>query len=233
MVPCLHQSNVYITRKLRVLRVQKYTPLVGVKTSLTSVGLQTTPSQVSQYMAENGNLHKSGFTFCRGTVFAPKECLYQKEATGMECLKMYSASQCKNCTYVCRPANYTISCKISGNSGLPFAMVPCLHQSSVYIKRKLRVRRVHKRIALVGSNLHLPVRSWKLHRVMWGCMGPETEICRNSGLPFAMVPCLHQNNVYMKRKLRVRRVQNCIPLVGAKMSLTCASLQTIPSHVKQ
>ena len=30
-----------------------------------------------------------------------------------------------------------------------------------------------------------------------------------------MVPCLHQGNIYTKRKLRVWREQICIPLVGA------------------
>ena len=95
MVPCLHQSNVYIKRKLQVLRLQKCIPLVGAQTSLTSAGLQTTPSQVSQYRAKNGNLRKSGSTFCHGTVFAPKQCLYQKQATGMESLKMYSFRQSK------------------------------------------------------------------------------------------------------------------------------------------
>ena len=64
-------------------------------TNLTSAGLQTTPSQVSQYRAKNGNLRKSGSTFFHGTVFAPKQCLYQKQATGMESLKMYSFRQWK------------------------------------------------------------------------------------------------------------------------------------------
>ena len=30
-----------------------------------------------------------------------------------------------------------------------------------------------------------------------------------------MVPCLHQGNIYTKRKLRVWRDQKCMPLVGA------------------
>ena len=45
-------------------------------------------AHVSQYSAENGNLRKSGSTFRHGTVFAPKECLHQKEARGMESPKM-------------------------------------------------------------------------------------------------------------------------------------------------
>ena len=59
-------------RKLRVWRVQEYIPLIGASPLLTCPGLQTTPSQVSQYRAENGNLRNSGSTYCHGTVFAQK-----------------------------------------------------------------------------------------------------------------------------------------------------------------
>ena len=108
MVPCLHQSNVYIKKKLRVWRVQKCIPLVGGKTSFIFAVLQTTPSQVSQYRAKNGDLLKSGSTFCHCTVFGPTQCLYQKEATGMNSPKMYFSSRCKNRTYLCGTANYPI-----------------------------------------------------------------------------------------------------------------------------
>ena len=150
MVPCLHQSNVYIKRKLRVWRVIKCIPLVGTRNSLTCAGLQTTLSQVSKYRAENGNLRKSGSTISHGTVFAPKQCLYQKEATGIETPKMYFSRRCKNVTYLCGTANDPVSCmsvqgrqrKICENPGLLLLMVPCLRQSNVYIKRKLRVLRL-------------------------------------------------------------------------------------------
>ena len=89
MVPCFHQSNVYIKRKLRVWTVQKCICLVGAKASLTCAGLQMNTSHASQYRAENGNLLKSGSIICHGTVFPPKQCLYQKQATGMESPKMY------------------------------------------------------------------------------------------------------------------------------------------------
>ena len=81
MVPCLHQSNVNIKRKLRVWRVQKGIPLDSAKTLLTCVGLQTTLSQVTLYRAENRNFRISESTIFHGTVFAPKQCLYQKKAT--------------------------------------------------------------------------------------------------------------------------------------------------------
>ena len=111
MVPCLHQSNVDIKRKLQIWRVQKCIPLISEKSALTCLGRQTAPSHVSQYRAENGNVRKSGSNFCHGTVFAPKQCLYQYEATGMENPKMRSSSRFKNLTYLCGKANYPVSCK--------------------------------------------------------------------------------------------------------------------------
>ena len=85
--------------------VQKCIPLVDAKTGLTCASLQTTPSHVKRYSAQNRKLQIFGSTFCHGIVFAPKECLYQKEATGMESRKMYSSSRCKNRTYPCWPVS--------------------------------------------------------------------------------------------------------------------------------
>ena len=93
-------------RKLQEWRVKKCIPLVGVKTGLTCTRRQTTPSHVSQYRAENGNLRKSGCTFRHGTVFTLKECLYPKEATEMENPKMHSSSRYKNRTYLYGMGNY-------------------------------------------------------------------------------------------------------------------------------
>ena len=105
MVPCLHQGNLYIKRKLRAWRDQKCIPLVGAKNPLTSAGSQTTPSQASRYRLKNGNLRKLGWTSCHGTVFAPRQYLYQKEATGLERPEMHSPTRYKNCSYLCGPSN--------------------------------------------------------------------------------------------------------------------------------
>ena len=48
-----------------------------------------------------------------------------------------------------------------------------------------------------------------------------------------MVPCLHQGNIYTKRKRRVWKDQKCIPLVGAITPLTCAGRQNTPSRGRQ
>ena len=50
------------------------------------------------YSAANGNLEKFGATNTHGTVFALSPCLYQKEATGMERLKMHSLCRFKERT---------------------------------------------------------------------------------------------------------------------------------------
>ena len=109
MVPCLHQKNVYIKRKLRVWREQEYIPLVRAENPLTCASWQTTPSHGGRYRAENGNLRNLGWTDRHGTMFAPTQCLYQKEATRMESPKMYSSSRCTNPTYLCGLANFPLS----------------------------------------------------------------------------------------------------------------------------
>ena len=111
MVQCLHQSNVYMKRKLGLWRAQKCIRLVGVKSALTCEDPQTTTSHVRQCRAENGNLGKSLPSFRHDAVFALKQCLYLKEARAMQSQKMYSSTRCKNSTYLCGSANYRLSCK--------------------------------------------------------------------------------------------------------------------------
>ena len=84
MVLCLHQGNIYIKRKLRVWRDQKYIPLVGAITPFNCAGRHNTPSRGRQYKAQYGKVGKLGRTYGHGTVFAPRKDLYQKEVTGME-----------------------------------------------------------------------------------------------------------------------------------------------------
>ena len=162
MVPCLHQSNVYIKRNLRVWRVQKCFPLIAAKTTLICARLQTTRSQVSQYSAENRNLRKSGSTCTHGTVFAPKQCLYQNEATGMENQKMYFSHRCKNLTHLCWTGNDPVSSKPVLGRERKFAEIRVylypwyrVCTSNVYIKTKLRVWRTQKCIPLVGVKTSL------------------------------------------------------------------------------
>ena len=70
----------------------------------------------------------------------------------------------------------------------------------------------------------------KLPCLKGGGIRSRTETCANWVESIALVPCFHQGNIYITRELGVLRVQKCIPLVGAKISLTCAGRQTIPSQ---
>ena len=110
MIPCLHQSHDYIKRKLRVWRAQKCNFLVGAKTVPTGTGLQTTPFHAAPYTSDNANLRKFGSAYRHSTVFAPKQWLFQKEATGMESPKMQFPSRCKDRTDRYGSVNYPVSC---------------------------------------------------------------------------------------------------------------------------
>ena len=64
--------------------------LVGAKTPLTCGCTQTTLSEGRRYTAENGNLSKLGRIYCLGTVFSPRQYLYENGVRGMERPEMYS-----------------------------------------------------------------------------------------------------------------------------------------------
>ena len=163
MVPCLHQGNIYVKRKLLVWRAQKCISLVDAKSPRTCAGRQTIPTKGSRYRVGNGNLRKLGWTYHHGTVFAPRQYLLQNEATGMESPEMCCPSLCKKPSYLYCPSNYhdsRMSCigmrtETCVNWGGPIAMVPHSHQGNIYIKRKLWVWRDQKCISLDGAKTPL------------------------------------------------------------------------------
>ena len=73
----------------------------------------------------------------------------------------------------------------------------------------------------------------KIPHLKGGSIGPRMESWVNWDGPIAMVPCLHQGNIYTKRKLRVWGNQKYISLVGAITPLTCAGRQNTPSRGSQ
>ena len=74
------------------------------------------------------------------------------------------------------------------------------------------------------------MESSKLPPLIGGSIGSSMEICEISALPIPMLPHLHQRHGCIKRKLRARRVQKFIALVGADTVLTSAGPQTTPFH---
>ena len=109
MVPRFHQRNGYIKRKVGYWRVQKCIARVVADTVLTSAGPVTTPFYWGQYRAQNGNMRNFRPTNPHGTAFAPKQWLYQKEATGMKSSKMYNPRRCRYRTYQCGAVKYPVS----------------------------------------------------------------------------------------------------------------------------
>ena len=189
MVSRLYPSYSYIKRKLRVWRAQKYIALVGEQTVLTSAGPQITLFHGEQYRVGNGNMRNFGPTNPYGTVaFLPMQCLHQKEATGMEIPKMYCSSPQKPHlpVRVCKLPRFiggSIGPRMerSETLGQPIPMVPRLHQSNGYNKRKLRVWRAQKCIALVGEETVLTSVGPQITLFHWGKYTVRNGNMRNFG----------------------------------------------------
>ena len=77
------------------------------------------------------------------------------------------------------------------------------------------------------------MRVVKVPRLQGGSIRPRMESWVNYDGTISTAPCLHQGNIYTKRKLRVWRDQKCIPLVGAITPLTCAGRQNTPYRRRQ
>ena len=65
---------------------------------------------MSPYRTENANFRKFGASYRHGTVFAPKQYLYVKEALGMQRTKILSLGWCKKGTNHYGASNYQHSC---------------------------------------------------------------------------------------------------------------------------
>ena len=74
------------------------------------------------------------------------------------------------------------------------------------------------------------MRAVKVPHLEGGSIGYRKESCVNYDGHIAIVPCLHEGNIYTKRNLRVWRDQKCIPLVGAITPLTCTGHQSTQSR---
>ena len=88
MVPRLHQSNGFMKRKLRAWRVQKCIVLIGADTVLITA-CPKVPRFLGGSIGHRMEICETSAFPIHGTAFAPKQWIYQKEATGMQSSKMY------------------------------------------------------------------------------------------------------------------------------------------------
>ena len=75
------------------------------------------------------------------------------------------------------------------------------------------------------------MRAVKVPRHEGGGIEPKTESYLNWDGPIAMVPSLHQGNIYTKMKPPKWRDQKCISLVCAITPLICAGCQNTTSRL--
>ena len=176
VVPCLHQCNLYMERKLRRWKTQKCKPCFSAESPLRRTWTENHLISCIAYRAVSVNLR---------------------------------------------------------NSGLPFTVVPCLHQCNLYMERKLRRWKTQKCKPCFGAESPLR-RTWtENHLISCIAYRAVSVNLRNSGLPFTVVPCLHQCNLYMERKLRRWRTQKCKPCFGAESPLRSTGLQSTGFHASR
>ena len=150
--------------------------------------------------------------------------------------KMYCPSRCRYRTYHCVEIKYPVSLGVVQGPEWKYAKFRPYQSPwySVCIKTMVISKGSYghgefKNVLPQSVQIpYLPLRGSKVPRFMGGSTGPRMEICETSVLPIPMVQHLHQNNGYIKRKLRAWRVQKCIALVGADTVLTTAWKQSTP-----
>ena len=134
-------------------------------------------------------LRKVGASFRRGTVFAPIQSTYEKEATGMENPKMQSLFWCRKPTSQYAPANDPVSCSALWDGQCKFA------ESRDFISPRYRVctnpiyiwkgsygnGEPKNAILVLVQKAHLAVRASKLPGFMQRRMGPSVQIAESRG----------------------------------------------------
>ena len=149
MVPCLHQCNLDIQRKLRECRAQKCNPCFGAKSPLRS------KNSPFLYSAVDGRQYKfagvrgylsSWYRVCTNAILISKGSSGNAEPKRVNLVSVqkahFAVRSCKQPGFMPRRKWQLI--QVCAFSGLPFVMVPCLRQCNVDIKRKLRECRAQK-----------------------------------------------------------------------------------------
>ena len=237
MVPCLHQGNIHTKRKLRAWRDLKCIPLVGAITPLTSAGCQITPSRRRRFRPRTDSCVNWDAPiamvpcFHQGNIFTKRKLRAWRDLKCIPLVGAITPLTSAGCQItLSRRRRFRPRTESCVNWDAPITMVPCFHQGNIFTKRKLRAWRDQKCITLVGAITPLTCVSRQSTTSRRRRFGPIRESYVNWDGPTAMVPCLHQGNIYTKGKLRAWRDQKCIPLVGAITPLTCVGRQSTPSR---
>ena len=149
-----------------------------------------------------------GPTNPQGSAFAPKQWLYQKEATGMESPKLYCPSRCRYRTYHCVEAKYTVS----------WWVVKCPEwKYAKFRPYKSPWYRVYTKAMVISKGSYGHGESKNGNKRNFGSTNPH-------GTAFAPKQWLHQ------KEATGMESQKCIAVVGADTVLTTAWKQITPLH---
>ena len=131
------------------------------------------------------------------------------EALGMQSTKVLSLRWCKKGTNFYGASNYPHSCVAIQGRECKFPKLRgflspwCRVCTKPILISKGSFRDAESKNLIFGlvQKVSEHLRSFKLPTFMYRHIGPRMEISEISGLSIAMVPCLHQNNIRIKRKL--------------------------------
>ena len=211
-VPCLHQSNVHIKRKLWGRRAQKYNRYEGAISPQICTGRKSTTFYAAPYVSNNGKLRKFGDTYHHGTVFTPKQCAYQKEGRRARkynhCVGAKSPQICtgrENARFMQR--RIWVYWKFTYIRGYLLPRYRVYTKAMCISKGSYGEEEPENTILAWVQRAHKFVRSGKIPGFMLRRIWTLMQSYVNSGLPIATVQCLHQSNLHIKGKLCGRRVQ--------------------------
>ena len=157
----------------------------------------------------------------------------------MQSPQILSLGWCKMGTNLYGASNYPQSCIAILGRQCKFPKFRCLLSpwyrvgtKTIFIsKRSFRDDEPKNNILRLVQIEYKPLRGFKLLAFIYRHIGPIMQISKTSGLPIAMVPYLHQDNIYIKRKLQGCRAQKFYAWVCAKRVQTPTGLQITRIHV--
>ena len=176
-------------RKLLEWRTLKCNTCFGAESPPRSTRLKTTRFHAAPYGTVSANLRKVGTLFRRGTVFAPIQSTYGREATGMENPKMRSlfwfrkrpprSTRLQTIRFHAAPS-WTVSANLR-KVGASFRLGTVFEPIQSTYEKEATGMESSKMQSLFWCRKHLAVRASKLPGFMQRRMGPSVQIAESRG----------------------------------------------------
>ena len=172
-------------------------------------------------------------------MFAPKQYLYQNEALRTQSPKIISYGWCKKGTNLNWASKYPHSCIAIRGRQCKFPKFRGFLSPWYRVCTKAifssngRFRDAEPKNFILGLVQigYKPLRGFKVPAFMCRDIGPRMQVYEISGLPIAMVPCLHHNNIYIHRDAELKNIIIGLvqigykPLGASNYSHSCVAIQ--------